>query len=400
MAAAGAFVCPRCRMAFGSRALLRAHRERLCLGGPGEEPGRTEGLRDPSVAVSRHEDRPKHRRLLPLSGLPRFSVGREGPGRARGAPLGDVLTPRERALLRAPAASRPAERGEPGPPRGDPRAPELLEAHQRHVAEIRARTQQLERHREQLCQQLALLCNKQLSPEMSWAAELLPDKAGHQHQGDALHLDALLPPSGPLAAEARALRLSYLRAGGRDEATLAQMLDLQLEAMALEKKAAQKMSKYQPQHRAQGRDTITVEAARGLDAALMAVELENQRLEDELLALKVRREMRADVGSLAARQNAELAQLKANVEMLLRHQAEGMGPRLPPAVLPPPVAPPLPPALALAEPLRTSSPTASSRPLAPSNLPGIFFGALDDPPPTQEAPAQHKSPERHVSRYI
>lgn len=167
-------------------------------------------------------------------------------------------------------------------------------------------------------------------------------------------------------------------------------------------------------------------------------------------------------GSLAARHHAEdLAQLQAKVEMLLRHQAEGMGPRLPPAVFPPPVAPPLPPALALAvslilglqgylstweglsrvltwyllpgcsrthslckcqtasvicsvlpvptpikaafflpqEPprptLRTGSPTASSRPLAPSSLPSIAFGALDDPPPpTQEAPALHKRPQR------
>lgn len=101
---------------------------------------------------------------------------------------------------------------------------------------------------------------------------------------------------GSCQRRGRALLLSYLRAGGRDEATLEQLLDLQLEAMALEKKAAQKMSKYQPQHRAQGQDTNAVEAARGLDATLMAVELENQRLEDELLALKIRREMRADVG--------------------------------------------------------------------------------------------------------
>jgi len=56
------------------------------------------------------------------------------------------------------------------------------------------------------------------------------------------------------------------------------------------------MSKHQPQHRAQGQARTAIEAAQGLDAALMAVELENQRLEDELLALKVRREMRADVG--------------------------------------------------------------------------------------------------------
>ncbi|XP_072199611.1 coiled-coil domain-containing protein 17 [Excalfactoria chinensis] len=392
MAVAGAFACPRCRMAFGSRALLRAHRERLCLGAPaggepGEEPGRAGGRRDRSVTVSQHEDQPKRHHLLLLSELPRSSQGREGPGRVRGAPLGDILTPRERALLRAPAVSRPAEQGEPNPPRGDPRAPELLEAHQRHVAEIRARTQQLEQQREELCRRLALLCNKRLSPEMNRVTEVLSGRAGHQHQGAAVYLDTLLPPSGPLAAEARALRLSYLRAGGHDEATLAQLLDLQLEATALERSAAQ-MSKHQPQHRAQRQDPIAAEAARGLDAALMAVEMENQRLEDELLALKVRREMRADVGSLAAQQHAEeLAQLQAKMEILLRRQAEGMGPRLPPAVLPPPVAPPFsPPAFALAEPLRptlgTGSPTASSHAFVPSSLPSIPLGALDDPPPT------------------
>lgn len=36
--------------------------------------------------------------------------------------------------------------------------------------------------------------------------------------------------------------------------------------------------------------------ARDLGAALMAVELENQRLEGELLALKIRRKWRADAG--------------------------------------------------------------------------------------------------------
>lgn len=105
---------------------------------------------------------------------------------------------------------------------------------------------------------------------------------------------------------------------------------------------------------------------------LLAVELENQRLEGELRALKVRQARRADAsrwlgdgeppdclptaphfglaarraprahgdeplspGSLAAQQQAEgLAQLQAEVGML-RRQAEGTGPRAIPPVLPP-----------------------------------------------------------------
>lgn len=137
----------------------------------------------PEVGMPQHGDRAEQRHLLLLSGLPPAILGPRGPGQARGAPLGDILTPRERALLRAteprvrspqqPPASRlkkevssptrgagfvpsfvpspvglltpPVPQGEPS--QGHPRAPELLEAHKHHVAEIRAKTQQLEQQR-------------------------------------------------------------------------------------------------------------------------------------------------------------------------------------------------------------------------------------------------------------
>ncbi|NXG46827.1 CCD17 protein, partial [Psilopogon haemacephalus] len=144
-----------------------------------------------------------------------------------------------------------------------------------------------------------------------------------------------------------ALRLSYLRAGGHDPDILDQLLQLQIEAMELENGPTRL-------HRGKRMDVATeplldVPAeppgtnTRGLDAALLAVELENRRLEDEVLALKVRRERRADAGSRAAQWQAEeLAQLQAEVGMLRCH-TEWMGQRLPPAILPPPVAPQLPP---------------------------------------------------------
>ncbi|NXN18641.1 CCD17 protein, partial [Indicator maculatus] len=157
-----------------------------------------------------------------------------------------------------------------------------------------------------------------------------------------------------------ALRLSYLHAGGHDPDILDHLLQLQLEAMELENgptrlRQGKRMGKHQPHPPAEPLDpqlatetllAVTAElpgtGARGLDAALLAVELENQRLEDELLALKVRRERRAHAGSRAAQRHAEeLAQLQAEVGMLRCH-TERTGPRLPPAILPPPVAPPLP----------------------------------------------------------
>ncbi|NXH12392.1 CCD17 protein, partial [Bucco capensis] len=140
-----------------------------------------------------------------------------------------------------------------------------------------------------------------------------------------------------------ALRLSYLRAGGHDLAILDQLLQLHVEAMALENRTTELHK-----GKRMGISNLATPAeppstgARCLDAALLAVELENQQLEDELLALKVRRERRANAGLRAAQQHVEeLAQLQAEVGML-RCQKEQMGPRLPPASLPP-MARPVPP---------------------------------------------------------
>ncbi|NXP18342.1 CCD17 protein, partial [Scytalopus superciliaris] len=136
-----------------------------------------------------------------------------------------------------------------------------------------------------------------------------------------------------------ALRLSYLRAGGHDPAILQQLLHLQLEATALEKG----METWTPQLAPEAPPAVPAEPprTRGLDAALLAVELENWRLEDELLAMKVRRERRANAGSWAAQQHLEeLAQLQAEVGML-RYHTEQRGPQLHPPSLP--GAPLLPP---------------------------------------------------------
>ncbi|XP_051480952.1 coiled-coil domain-containing protein 17 isoform X2 [Apus apus] len=443
MAGRGGFPCPRCRMALGSRALLRAHEEKLCLGtGSAGRPGGDVSAKgapdtagrpqDASVEVSQHGACSEPRRLLVLPGPPRAVPGQGGPGRAQGAPLGAVLTPRERALLRGadPPARRLAAEGRPSPQAAPPRGQqEQLEAHKRHVAEIQAKIQQLELQREGLCQRLAALRARAAAEPQPQQGELemiqAPEVLQHQgrglaHERAALRLDTLLPAAGPLAAEARALRLAYLRAGGHDPAILAQLVHLQMEAMVLEKGSTglhRRMGEPQPRAHPLAGTLAPPPAAEvplavlaeppgtgapGLDTALLAVELENRRLEDELLALKVRRERRADAGSQVARWHAEeLAQLQAEVGMLRQH-TEQTGPRLPPSILPPPVAPPLPPALAAPEifmeapgpALGTGSPKARSHTLGPSSLPLTSFAALEDPPPAREPPAQHKPPQR------
>ncbi|XP_071292718.1 coiled-coil domain-containing protein 17 isoform X6 [Agelaius tricolor] len=433
----GTFLCPRCSLAFRSRPLLRVHMEKLCLGPTapssscprGGDPLPVEGAQgtarkpqDISVGVSQNTDNAEPRHRFVPRGVPPAVRGQQGPGRVRGAPLGDVLTPRERALLRTtnPTSRRLPVEGQQQPPQ------ELLEAHERQVAEIRARTRQLERQREGLCRRLATLGARAEQGEPG-QGEQEPsqgpwDQAGHvrtaQHRA-TLHLDTLLPPAGPLAAEARALRVSYLRSGGHDPAILDQLLHLQLEATVLEKGTAglrrgRRMGKRHhqaqacppqgpwPQAAAEAPPAVPAEppstGTHGLDAALLAVELENWRLEDELLALKVRRERRADAGSRAAqRHTQELARLQAEVGMLRCH-AEQMRPWLHPSVCPYPAGPLLPPALAVPElfmerpraalgPGRPTAHVAPGHPLTP-------FVALEDPPPAQEPPAQERAPQR------
>ncbi|PKK22627.1 hypothetical protein A306_00000345 [Columba livia] len=339
----------------------------------------------PEFGVSQHGDRAEPHRLLILPGLPPAARGQRGPERARGAPLGDVLTPRERVLLRMadPSARKPTL---------EPQQ-ELLETHQHHVAEIRARTQQLEQQRE--------------GPPSTSTPSCRPPGPSPPRPGEAVRavaeLSALLSPSPADTRLCRALRLSYLRAGGRDPAILQQLLHLQVEATALEKGTAGLCGS---RRTAEAPAALPAEppgtGARGLDAALLAMELENRRLEDELLARKVRRKRRADAGAQVAQRHAEeLARLQAEVGMLRSH-VEQTGPRPPPAILPPPLAPPLLPAMATPELFMESPQPAlgTGGPAAPGRacvLPSLLLApsmALEDPPPAQEPPAQHKQPQR------
>ncbi|XP_056211599.1 coiled-coil domain-containing protein 17 isoform X2 [Falco biarmicus] len=167
-----------------------------------------------------------------------------------------------------------------------------------------------------LCRRLAARAAATPRPEQGEVerSRALRDQAGRlraAHGGAAPCLETA-PPAGPLAAEARALRLAYLRAGGSDPAILDQLLQLQVEAALLEKGPAglrggrrtgepqPPLGTLAPWPAAEAPPAVPAEppgaGGRGLDAALLAVELENRRLEDELLALKVRRERRADAG--------------------------------------------------------------------------------------------------------
>ncbi|XP_053100271.1 coiled-coil domain-containing protein 17 isoform X3 [Hemicordylus capensis] len=269
------------------------------------------------------------------------------------------------------------------------RQQQLAEAHERQLADIQARNQYLEQQKEEIRRCLSEL--KRGDSATSHIEQLLVE-LNTQEGKNQLALDALRkqvgllqaaaesrskpePPTnmradssvekmgekaiiksvsfpaavGPLSSEIQALYLAYLQNGGSDHNIINQMYELQMETTALEKAGARPEHKGRKKKHKDSPSTYQ----RGLDAELLSIELENQRLEDEIFRLKIVRDRRMEDGSLdkelAQQQRvhmAAMAQLHTEIGRM-RYDIERMKPRPPrrgsPPLLPPPVAPPLPP---------------------------------------------------------
>ncbi|XP_065409802.1 coiled-coil domain-containing protein 17 isoform X1 [Chrysemys picta bellii] len=412
------FRCPSCDMGFRSKHLLDKHMEKFCIGrqAAGDSFALNARHREQGKKMPRNTDTPDHtQRQLGDPRVRRVRLGQQpqdflsdrernllGGYELKGSPSDSralrKLTEEFHKLRMSLEDTVPAL--QPLKPEEDAgrrishrqgyreRLQEIAKAHEHQMAAIQARNQHLEQQGEEIRRRLSELA---LSNSSSAHVEQLLLELKAQEGKNQLALDALRhqiglmqaadtrsrlepdsrtnaagaaekvgekvsislipfpPAAGPLSSEIRALHLAYLQGGGSDPAVLAQMYDLQVEATALERAAGrQEHKERKKKHQAAG------VGPRGLDAELLAVELENQRLEDELFKLKMQRDKRrVDDGALdkelAEQQRAhamELAQLHAEVGML-RREAERVQPRRAgrrsPPMLPPPVAPPLPP---------------------------------------------------------
>nr|XP_042700972.1 coiled-coil domain-containing protein 17 isoform X2 [Chrysemys picta bellii] len=440
------FRCPSCDMGFRSKHLLDKHMEKFCIGrqAAGDSFALNARHREQGKKMPRNTDTPDHtQRQLGDPRVRRVRLGQQpqdflsdrernllGGYELKGSPSDSralrKLTEEFHKLRMSLEDTVPAL--QPLKPEEDAgrrishrqgykeRLQEIAKAHEHQMAAIQARNQHLEQQGEEIRRRLSELA---LSNSSSAHVEQLLLELKAQEGKNQLALDALRhqiglmqaadtrsrlepdsrtnaagaaekvgekvsislipfpPAAGPLSSEMRALHLAYLQGGGSDPAVLAQMYDLQVEATALERAAGrQEHKERKKKHQAAGI------GPRGLDAELLAVELENQRLEDELFKLKMQRDKRrVDDGvldkELAEQQRAhamELAQLHAEVGML-RREAERVQPRRAgrrsPPMLPPPVAPPLPPPL-------------------PLPLPGL-----------RELPFMDRmGPQTHLSRYL
>ncbi|XP_060685570.1 coiled-coil domain-containing protein 17 [Hemiscyllium ocellatum] len=257
---------------------------------------------------------------------------------------------------------------------------EIAEMHGRQLADIQARNKDLEQQRDEIRQRLEELSSKEhftahieqmllelkAQEEKNQRAldalreqiELLQmesvvkqdsvnvvDHSPAQKKEDKMPLNFVTFASGDsLSTEIGALKMVYLQCGGNDPAILAQMHGLQAEAQLLEKSTRppkEKKKKHESPHRS-------------LDAELLAVELENQRLEEEILKLKLQRERRIpddelekEMQEMHREHTKKINDLQEEIEMLkseankLRTRKGLRSQHLHPP--PPPPPPPIPP---------------------------------------------------------
>ncbi|XP_048395318.2 coiled-coil domain-containing protein 17 [Stegostoma tigrinum] len=259
---------------------------------------------------------------------------------------------------------------------------EIAEVHGRQLADIQARNKDLEQQRDEIRQRLEELSSKEhftahieqmllelkTQEEKNQRAldalreqiELLQaesavkqdsvhvvDNSPTERKEDKIPLNfASLASGDSLSTEIGALKLVYLQSGGSDPTILAQMDGLQAEAQLLEK------STRPPKEKKKKHES----PRRSLDTELLAVELENQRLEDEILKLQLQRERRnpddeleKEMQEIYREHTQKISDLREEIEMLKieasksRMQKVLRPQHLHPPPPPPPPPPPLPP---------------------------------------------------------
>ncbi|XP_031689482.1 coiled-coil domain-containing protein 17 isoform X4 [Oncorhynchus kisutch] len=159
------------------------------------------------------------------------------------------------------------------------------------------------------------------------------------------NFDLISSVDGPLSTQIRALRLDYMQSGGSDPAVLAQMHDMQAEAHTLEQQAQSGTDN-------NGRRKRMKPPQRDGNSEVLAVEQENQRLEEEIFRIQLARDKhrREDVAVGSELQQIQrehthyMASIQAELESLRREVERAReGPR--DRRLPPPPPFPAPPAM-------------------------------------------------------
>ncbi|KAK3556638.1 hypothetical protein QTP70_010828 [Hemibagrus guttatus] len=191
------------------------------------------------------------------------------------------------------------------------RLQEVCRHHEQKLAEIQAHTIELEQQRKEIERQMALVGhdgtahlremlhelkeqeerNEEVLYRLSTQINALQgvkdinvtpdhlDDKGTQH----ITFDLISSVDGPLSSQIRSLHLAYIQSGGSDPEVLSHLHDLQAEAHTLEQS--------RPAAELRTRKNRRMKSSHpALDSTVMAVEQENQQLEEQILKLQIDRE--------------------------------------------------------------------------------------------------------------
>ncbi|XP_061414092.1 coiled-coil domain-containing protein 17 [Lethenteron reissneri] len=376
-----AWRCERCGMGFRSQQLKNKHRDRFCIGDVhGERSNTPSHLASQLMSFKKRREEMRTRRDMEeklLLERERGILRREGSGDDDGdeQALGHLAQEfhKLRASIEANIATNRSWRGnEEDINTKNMQLRALAEAHGRQLAEIQARNSELEHQREDIRRKMEELSSRKQGggggggegvaqdnsvsrlirelreqEQRNQASLGLLTQQLQQLQGKASsnpaegttepqsnqNMAAFIPylGGGSLSAEISAVRMHYLHSGGRDPVLLGHMQALQAEAEALEKpRPARAPRQEKPRHKGHKRGEAL---RRSLDAELLAVELENQRLEDEIFRLKIRGdrkrhgsddELSKELQLLQREHMMKMAELEAEMD-LLRQQMQQSG---------------------------------------------------------------------------
>ncbi|XP_069482499.1 coiled-coil domain-containing protein 17-like [Ambystoma mexicanum] len=313
--------CPSCNMTFKSSLLLEKHRQRFCIGG---DIGRVRETRTPQEMIERLGDykrkKEEQKRQHTLQEHKHLEENEEKDSNAQG-PLVDssgIGKNHIRQTRRSPKAEWARDH--------EAQLRYLAEAHRKQVNDILAQNKQLEKQRDDIVERLNELAaqnrnsaqletllmhlnaqeqrNEQLLTSMKQQIEVLqmesmrnrnqsrPSDYRSQpdHQKEKVlpvhHQQAYLPfyGGGNLTSEISALRAAYLQSGGSDQVILAHLQDLYAEAQQMEQR--ERRAKYLRKKNKK----VHVPARSDFNMEILTLEIENQRLEDEIMRLQFKRQ--------------------------------------------------------------------------------------------------------------
>ncbi|XP_067315960.1 coiled-coil domain-containing protein 17 [Pseudorasbora parva] len=356
----GEFICQNCNMAFHSAGLLDKHKAKFCIGTDLKDPialwrGQREFTRTENAAVKTvHPTRARTPDLIILKEQRNHRVDQIETSKENSAL--NKLTEEFHKLRISFEQNLPRRQTEVSEEQGshqqkadEQRALDLYKDHEQRLAEIRARNHQLEKERQDIEQRLVELGGRERKAHLEEVMqelrfqeqrneEVLHQLSSHINSMKGLNPNEVqsnppeekTPPvliysvDGPLSAQIRALRLAYMQSGGSDPEVLAHMHDLQAEALTLEQ------TKPRADGKIKGRRMKSPH--RVLDPNVLAVEQENQRLEEEIFRIQLARERHKGEHGLIDIQKDhinQMASLQAEITFLKRELEKGRDRRTP-----------------------------------------------------------------------